>query len=343
VKDFLAFKTKFFINSHKIGGDFLMSTLSIGTILRNRYRISSVLQSGPLTSVYKAEDTHMIGNIWAVKEMKILAMDDYERQKIITQFQREFVKMTELSHPNLARVIDYFAEGQKLYIIREFTNAFDVATVIARGAGFIREEQACRWAVQIADVLRYLYNKKFPPVFFREFNLENVLVTSNDEIKIIDLGLAWIYQTEADPKKISNLGSMEYASPEQFDENGIFDQRSLVYSLGVLLHHILTGVEPTQHLFNLPPVTELNAEVSKRMCGIIEKATRKKPQDRFPGLSDMRKALMNTGTESKGSLPLQKLFKIDTEDKLNETNRIMLIIIALLLGGIVFLLFNLLF
>jgi serine/threonine protein kinase len=320
-----------------------MSALSTGTILHKRYRITGVLHSAPLTNVYRAEDTHMLGNIWAIKEMKILAMDEYERQKIITQFQRDFVKMTELSHPNLARIIDYFIEGQKIYIVREYINAFDIAAIIAREKTHVSEEQAAHWGVQIADVLQYLYKKKFPAVFFREFKLENLLVNSNDEIKIINLGLAWIYQTETDPNKIGNLGSMYYASPEQFEESGIFDQRSLVYSLGVMLHHILSGVDPSQHLFNLPPVTVFNPEISVRMCRIIEKATRRKPQERYANLSDIKRELLNKAPGSKKNVSLSELFKVDFNDKMSETQQVMLIIIALLLGGIIFLLFNLLF
>ena len=207
-------------------------SLPVGTILSSRYRISKILYQSKLANVYTVEDIHLVGNIWAVKEMKVLAMNSTDRQRIIAHFQAEVMKMTELTHPNLARVIDFFVEGRNLYVIREFIPAYDIETLMAKSSGNLKERDVLAWGIQLSDCLHYLYGKKFPAVFYRELALGNILVNSEGMIKIIDLGLARLFQTETNPEKMQSMGSMHYAPPEQFDEYGSFDQRSLVYSCG---------------------------------------------------------------------------------------------------------------
>jgi serine/threonine protein kinase len=269
----------------------MLPPLRVGAILRSRYRISNILYKSPMTNIYKVDDTHLEGNVWALKEMKVLAIDNFERQKMISKFRTDFIRMTELSHPNFTRVIDFFEENQNLYILREFIPGYDIGTILSRATGFINEKDVLNWSIQLADVFMYLYKKKFPPVFFKDLNLISILVDSQNDLKVIDLGLAWLFQAESDMYKMQNMGSVEYAAPEQYEGNGSFDQRSLIYSLGAIMHHILTKRSPTQHLFNLPPVESINPEVSRPTRWIIKRATENKPQNRFPTLLEMKKHL----------------------------------------------------
>ncbi|MFP4498236.1 MAG: serine/threonine protein kinase [Vulcanimicrobiota bacterium] len=267
-----------------------MPTLEIGTILQNRYRVSRVLFQSKLTNVYAVDDIHMVGNIWALKEMKFLAMNEYERQNMLSQFKKEFLRLCSLSHPHLARFIDYFVEGKNLYILREFIPAYALRDLMRRPGG-LRERDVIYWATQLADVLHYLYKKKFSAVFFRELSLLNILLDNEGNVKIVDLGLATIFQTETNPDRLRNIGCMDYASPELFDEAGEFDEKSLVYSLGAIIFHMLTCQNPAQNLFNLPPVEEFNPEVSQATRKIIKKATSNDPEKRFRSLKEMKKSL----------------------------------------------------
>jgi serine/threonine-protein kinase len=320
-----------------------MPPLVIGNVLRNRYRISRVLYQSQLTNVYVVEDVHLRGNVWAVKEMKFLAMDSFERQKIIAQFEQEVMKMTELAHPNYARVIDFFVEGQNLYIIREFIPAYDLDTIMRKTSGMMRERDVVSWGVQLADVLNYLYNKKFPAIFFREFSLPNILINSDGNVSLIDMGLARVFQTDNDPGRIQNVGPIDYPSPEQFDEHGVFDQRTLVYSLGSALYHVLTKKNPGQMMFKLAPVEEFNPEVSRAFKVILKKATEVDPRLRYQTLLDMKKDLQS-------ALKSPEMKIIESQDKPRKKgklpaswNFIMAGAIMLLAAGIFYLIYKIFF
>jgi len=322
-----------------------MPSLPVGSVLKNRYRIAKVLHQSKLTNVYVVDDTHLRGNLWAVKEMKFLAMDNFERQKIIAQFEQEVKRMTEISHPNFARVIDFFVEGANLYIIREFIPAYDIETLMKKNAGVLREKDVLSWGIQLADVLNYLYNKKFPAIFFRELTLANILVNSEGVISLIDLGLARVFQTETDPSKLKVMGAMDYASPEQFDENGIFDRRTLVYNLGALLYHALTGKNPAQSLFNLPPIQELNPEVSRATRKIIERAVEIEPRLRYQSLVDMKRDLQNAlkNPDLKAQEIIMESPPREKGDKISYWGYIAAAIIFLLTGAVIYLVYRLFF
>lgn len=274
-----------------------MGPLILGSVLRNRYRVSKILYQSKLTNVYTVEDTHLVGNVWAVKEMKVLAISSADRQKIVANFQSEVMKLSELAHPNLAKVIDFFVEGRNLYVVREFIPAYDVATLMAKYDGNVKEKDVVSWGIQLADCLSYLSSRKFSAIFFRELNLANILVDSEGVVKIIDLGLASIFQTETNPERLQAMGSMDYAPPEQFEGQGSFDQRSLVYSLGAIMFHMLTGQSPAQTLFNLPPVKNLDPTASSHIQSVIRKATSNDPRTRFQTLNDMKRELQKMWVE----------------------------------------------
>lgn len=320
-----------------------MGPLPVGTVLQNRYRISKILFQSKLANVYIVEDTHLVGNVWAVKEMKVLAMNSFERQKIVSQFQKEVMKLSELNHPNLARVIDFFVEGRNLYVIREFIPAYDIETLMTKASGSLREREVLSWGAQLADCLNYLYNRKFPAIFYRELTLANILVNSEGQCKIIDLGLASIFQTETNPERLQKMGSMNYASPEQFDEYGNFDQKSLVYSLGAMVYHMLTGKNPSTSLFNLPPVEELNPNVSKATRTIIKKATSNQPKMRHQSLNDLKKdmlrARMDPGAGAAAVPPKEK----EAGGKFSFLQIILLLFGLLVAGGILYAIYRLFF
>lgn len=319
--------------------------LPVGGVLKDRYRISKVVHQSKLTNVYLVDDIHLRGNVWAVKEMKFLAMDNIERQKIIAMFRYEVARMTELSHPNFAKVIDFFVDGQNLYVIRQFIAAYDIRSLMRKTTGMLREKDVISWGIQLADVLNYLHKKNFPSVFFRELNLDNILVNAEGEVSLIDLGLATAFQMETNVDKLKTMGASEYASPEQFDEEGQFDQRTLVYNLGALIYHMLTKKSPAQNLFDLPPLESINPEVSSATCRIIKRATEIEPRLRYQSLNDFKRDLAYSIKH-----PDMKVAQVVQPEKEKEQTKgginwslLAAAIIFTLVGGIFFLIYKLFF
>jgi len=268
----------------------LPPTIQPGVVLRARYRIVQVLNQSRHANVYLVEDQHLTGRVWAVREMQLLAVDNYEKNRVMAQFQAEALRLSQLSHANLAKVLDFFIEGNNLYIVREYVHGTPLGQMLSGRAMPLSEREALNCLGQILEAITYLMSNKVPAVFFRELTAENILVSKSGSVKIIDLGLAGLFATGG-PDSQQRVGSLDYASPEQFSENGAFDQRSLVYSLGAMLYHMLTRRNPALSPFALEPIEEINPNITPAVEDIVHRCTEIDPRDRFATLADLKKNL----------------------------------------------------
>jgi serine/threonine protein kinase len=269
----------------------MQTVLAVGAILRGRYKISKILSTSRLSNVYMVEDTHFPENVWAIKEMHLMAVNQAERNKRISQFYAEALNISSLTHPNLAKVVDFFVEGNNLYLVREYVYGTDLETILNSRRNPLPESDAINVLVQVSDIFTYLFGKKLPPIFFREFKLSNIIAAPNGSVKLVDLGMARFFHLEYSTGVGMRLGSTDYASPEQFEESGHFDSRSLVYTLGALLYHLLGKRNPGASPFDLTPLGSINPTVSKTTQAIVRKATQREAKLRFQSPDEMKRAL----------------------------------------------------
>jgi serine/threonine protein kinase len=127
----------------------------------------------------------------------------------------------------------------------------------------------------------------------------------NGSVKLLDLGLASVFQSVGDQESLNRVGSMDYASPEQFSEGGTFDQRSLVYSVGAILYHVLTRRNPAQSPFALDPVEEINPSISPAVEEIVNRCTEIEPRDRYATLTELKKSIQ-AALKTPGAPPPRK-------------------------------------
>jgi serine/threonine-protein kinase len=267
--------------------------IPLGTVLRARYKIDSILYQSKLSNVYYVSDLHMPGKVWVIKELQPIAADPVDRNRTLVQFHAEALNISSLSHPHFAQLMDFFVEGSNMYIVREYIHGTDLGSIMSKMSTPFDEKSVVTWGIQLADTLGYLYGKKLPAVFFREFHIGNIILSTQGGVKIIDLGLARMFQTGADAEVMKRMSSADYASPEQFDEIGAFDQRSLVYNLGAILYHLLTRKNPGTTPFKLAPAQTVNPSLSRGLVEIIRKATEIDPKDRYQSLIEMKRDLMS--------------------------------------------------
>lgn len=212
----------------------------IGSVLQGRYRIVGFLGRGGMGAVYQCEDLRLSGKRWAVKEM--LVFDPASQEQIEESFKREAQMLSRLRHRNLPMIVDYFIEESKQYLVMECIEGENMAQVIQReGQG--TELQAMRWALELSQVLDYLHRQE-KPVIFRDLKPDNIIITEDRHIKLVDFGLA----RQFDPGKRRDTqasGSVGYAPPEQWEDAAQTDERSDVYSLGATLFYVLTGRPPS--------------------------------------------------------------------------------------------------
>lgn len=270
--------------------------LAAGKVLNNRYEIVRRIGGGGMGAVYLAKDRNLGEVPRAVKEMIESHLDDSQHEKAIADFKRESLLLTELEHPSIPTVYDYFYDdaSERFYLVMKFIPGSDLASRL-RGTtgGRIDELTATEWGVQIADVLHYLHTRP-QPIIYRDLKPANLMLDSNlDRIMLIDFGIArWVNKKE---KGVTAVGTMGYAPPELF--GGHADPRVDIYSLGATLFHLVTGSDPQDNpllIFDFtknPRPRQINPALSTEMERLLIRAVEYKPEHRFQTGAELRDAL----------------------------------------------------
>jgi serine/threonine-protein kinase len=267
-------------------------------VLNDRYRIVKLLGQGGFGAVYRAWDINL-ERPCAFKEN----LDTSPQAQ--RQFEREAKILANLDHPNLPRVTDhFFVPGQGQYLVMDFVEGEDLEQMLLRIGGSLPEPQVLSWIVQVCDALSYLHSQN-PPVIHRDIKPSNIKITPDGVIKLVDFGIAKVY----DPGLSTTMGAKAvtpgFSPPEQYGMRST-DVRADVYALGATLYNLLTGKMPpesilrsTGSLLDAPRV--LNPATSPAMERAIMKATQMVPEQRFQSVGDFKTALL--GEASMPSTP----------------------------------------
>ena len=242
-----------------------------------------------MSTVYLARDLHFprIERLVAVKEMTIT--NPRLKEHVLRAFEREAHLLAQLAHPAIPAVYDYFSAGDRAYLVLEYIRGHTLDQLIKNTPGFLPVEKVVRWAIALADVLHYLHTHAERPIIFRDVKPSNVMITPQEQVKLIDFGIARIFLPE---QKGTMIGTEGYAPPEQY--RGILSPLVDIYALGATLHHVLTKQDPRKEppfSFHERPIRQFNPEVPPELERIIYKALAYKPEDRFQSAAEMKAAL----------------------------------------------------
>lgn len=303
-------------------GALLVNTapLASGTVVHGRYEVISLLGKGGMGAVYQVQDQKVFGKRWALKELVNTFADPADWAQATQQFKSEAKILVNLSHPNLPQVADFFSESGRQYLVMEFVAGETLEAILGKTPGFLPEATVLDWAAQLCDVLDYLHSQKPNPVIFRDLKPDNIMLTPGGTIKLIDFGIARIF----DPAKKTDtlkMGTIGYASPEQYAGHGQTDARSDIYALGVTLHRLLTRHDPSTQPFVLPPPDKLNNRISQNTVQVILKATEIDPGKRYQSALAMKADLLRpksttspASSGSPGSLRSPRVFVANIGD-----------------------------
>ncbi len=302
--------------------------LQPGYTLQDRYLILGFLATGGMSSVYKGRDLHFpnVTKLVAVKEMINLASDPTMYEMVVRNFEREADLLATLTHPAIPRIYDYFTHDKNSYLVMEFIEGKDLETVLRETEDFLPEQQVIEWALALCDVLHFLHSHKPQPVVFRDMKPANVMLDKHGQIRLIDFGIARVFQPG---QKGTMIGTEGYSPPEQY--RGEASPAGDIYALGATLHHLLTKRDPRAEppfSFNERPVRDINPAVSPELEAVISKALAYDPKDRFPSALLMKEALLSvarkTGTLSKAKTvgvlskhaEVEELWSFECEDEI---------------------------
>ncbi|MBN2550836.1 MAG: serine/threonine protein kinase, partial [Anaerolineales bacterium] len=202
-------------------------TLSPGQTLNNRYRIVTLLGQGGFGAVYRAWDLNL-ERPRALKEN----LDTSEAAQ--RQFKREAQLLSDLSHPNLPKVIDHFVlPGQGQYLVMEYVEGEDLQQMLER-QGPLTEAQALDWIGQVCEALIYLHSQT-PPVIHRDIKPANIKITPQGKAMMVDFGIAKASAAGQKTTVGARAVTPGYSPPEQYGQ-GTTDAQSDVYALGATLY-----------------------------------------------------------------------------------------------------------
>jgi tetratricopeptide (TPR) repeat protein len=237
-------------------------------LLANRYQLLSCIGQGGMGAVYKAADTRFNNRPVAIKEMSTSGLPSARLQEAEEAFEREAHLLADLLHPNLPRIYEHFAENDRSYLVMDFIDGQTLEEYLTKiGDKPLPVEQVVKWADQLCDVLNYLHSHQ-PPIVFRDLKPANVMIDDSGHIYLIDFGIARIFKPGKQHDTVA-LGSPGYAAPEQYGK-AQSTPRSDIYSLGALLHCLLTGADPSEQPFFFRPASQLNPAINPALESLLK-------------------------------------------------------------------------
>jgi serine/threonine protein kinase len=276
--------------------------LNEGHLLKNRYRVVSVIGHGGMGAIYLADDERLSGRKCAIKEVEQdPSLPERLQQEAREQFYREASILARLDHPNLPKVSDFFSSGNRDYLVMDFVPGQDLRNMVenARQLGnFLPDPDILGWTAQLCDALEYLHNQD-PPILHRDIKPGNIRVTPNGLVKLVDFGLVKVMvPDEMTITVMQGRGTALYTPLEQYGgDTGHTDVRSDIYAMGCTLYHLFTGQAPPeakQRFLNpdsLFPPRRLNPKITPEIERTILWAMALHPDDRPATIKNFREAL----------------------------------------------------
>lgn len=255
-----------------------------------RYEIICELGQGAMGVVYKARDP-LIDRIVAIKTINLsLALD--EKEEYEGRFYQEAKAAGRLNHPNIVTIYDVGKSGEIAYIAMEFLQGCELRDIM-HGDDKMPVDQVLDVVAQVASGLAYAHEHE---IVHRDIKPSNIMVIRDGHVKITDFGIARMASSSIRTQTGMVLGSPKYMSPEQV-LGKVIDQRSDIFSLGVMLYEMLTGVPPFTgdsvnaimfQTLNATPVAPgtLNSKVPDMLNFIVAKALAKARDDRYQNARD---------------------------------------------------------
>lgn len=260
----------------------------IGRLLDNRYEILEVIGTGGMAVVYKAR-CHRLNRLVAIKILK----DEYSRdEEFRRRFHAEGEAVAMLSHPNIVQVYDVSSSDNADYIVMELIDGITLKQYMEK-KGVLNWKETLHFSMQIAKALEHAHSRG---IIHRDIKPHNVMVLKNGSVKVTDFGIARV-MSKSNTLTKEALGSVHYISPEQA-KGGWVDNRSDLYSLGVVMYEMMTGRPPydgespvavaIQHINGGAPMpSTLNPNIPGGLEQIIMKAMALDPKDRYASATEL--------------------------------------------------------
>ena len=262
----------------------------IGKLLDNRYEILELIGVGGMARVYKAR-CHRLNRLVA---LKILRDDLAQDAELRRRFHDESQAVAMLSHPNIVAVYDVSRSSDIEYIVMELIDGITLKQYMQKKGNKLNWREALHFITQIVKALGHAHSRG---IIHRDIKPHNIMVLRDGSVKVADFGIARVTSGGHSTLTQEALGSVHYISPEQARGSHI-DERSDLYSAGVVLYEMITGRLPfegdtpvsvaIQHINSIPlSPREIDPTIPEALEAITMKAMAPNPDDRYPSADAM--------------------------------------------------------
>lgn len=259
------------------------------------YRVLRQIGSGGMGEVYLAQN-QSINQLVAIKSLHPQFANN---QALRSRFKQEAMMLSSLNHPNIVKFLNYVENEYGVFLIMEYVDGCTLEDFINKKNGLIVEKRAYPMMCEILDAFSYAHNHG---IVHRDIKPSNIFINKEGHIKVMDFGIAQIFSTIAGSEE-PVMGTPSYMSPEQVMGRNV-DQRSDIYSLGILFHQMLTGRAPydattlseleiKRRVINeqLSKMKDYYPYVSDGLQKVVDKATNKLPEKRYASCEEMKRAV----------------------------------------------------
>ena len=268
--------------------------LQIGDIIDGRYEILKEIGRGGMSVIYLAMDNRLNKSL-AIKDIR--KRQESHSEILINSLVVEANMLKRLDHGSLPRIYDIIEDEGDIYVVMDYIEGESLQEKLQRDR-IAPAESVIDWAIQLCNVLDYLHTRKPNPIIYRDMKPDNVMLTPDNKIKLIDFGIAREYKVE-NKTDTTNLGTKAYASPEQV--SGLqTDARTDIYSLGVTLYHLVTGKNLNEPPFEIRPIRTWDPSLPEGLEYIIEKCTQPEPDKRYQNCKELAYDLENIDKLTRG-------------------------------------------
>ncbi len=266
-----------------------------GKILGNRYELIEKIGGGGMAFVYKAK-CKLLNRYVAIKILKPEFVND---QELVKRFKIEAQSAASLSHPNIVSIYDVGCEDDMHYIVMEYVDGETLKEYIET-QGVLKWQEAIRIALEICSAIEHAHKNK---IIHRDIKPHNILLTKTGVVKVTDFGIARATTSSTMTMAGKTIGSVHYISPEQA-RGGFVDEKSDLYSLGIVIYEMLTGKVPfdaqspvavaLKHIQEMPQeLIGKNPDIPSGLNTIVMKAINKQQNYRYQSATELKNDMKN--------------------------------------------------